>query len=100
MSSASIVGIAILESPVTVAGHPTTLHFDAQFWLGFDKPVLSASLQYYNGNGLTFEDGAEYFVYANVRFLIFNLLPASPTPDSSSTDLQRLGQDAYTFAKL
>ena len=67
MSSASIVGIAILESPVTVAGHPTTLHFDAQFWLGFDKPVLSASLQYYNGNGLTFEDGGEYFVYANVR---------------------------------
>lgn len=68
MSSASIVGLAVLETPRQVAGHGMTLQFDAQFYLAPGQKML-ASLRYFNLYNQTFDDVGMYFVWANVSYL-------------------------------
>lgn len=72
MSSASIVGLALLEPPIQVhPDQPLTLHFDAQLYLGPGRTVI-ASLRYYNGNHLSFNDDVgQYFIWANVSCIHF-----------------------------
>lgn len=43
-----------------------SIHFDAQFYMGPGKDPLVASLQYFNAHHLAFEDGGQYFLWANV----------------------------------
>lgn len=51
-----------------------SIHFDAQFYMGPGKDPLVASLQYFNTHRLTFEDGGQYFLWANVSRLALPIL--------------------------
>jgi len=76
-SSATISAIAVFENGRKVEG--MSCIFDAQIFLGKEKPLLAA-LRYFNRDNREFGDVGFYFITARVTFFVQSLYNTSTHP--------------------
>ncbi|KAJ7177789.1 hypothetical protein C8R46DRAFT_1212520 [Mycena filopes] len=89
-SSASIIGVAVLENPRLIPKSKFVV-FDAQIFLGSSEPALITSLRYFNTKNIEFADVSAYSV-------VIHPARTSPTIEVYSQELTPL--DYHVFGDI